>query len=245
MDTLDFNHEDGWAYLVSTPSGPRIIHKPRKLYHIPCDFLWAHRVDISEIDVQNMECGNANGIWRGQDVDIHIGFNDLELYWVHRETMALKALRGMDVAYALIAHVFRGEKLIGTMTESSQLSRPVRATDHTAVVAAFALLERAFMVHRNVNARIIAVDEKGRVRLMYLAGLRHYGHHEREKLERDAQKYHWKAIEQLFNTFKQCDEIHSTAAPVPSRFIQPTADSSRFGTISRATFCHRSRVYQN
>ncbi|KAJ7601970.1 hypothetical protein FB45DRAFT_1016069 [Roridomyces roridus] len=128
IDAVDFEHEDGWAYLVTTASGPRIIHRRTTLYRIPCDFLWAPRVDISEVDLQRIDGGHGLAVWRGKDVDVHFGFNDVELYILESEMRGRKAVRGMDISYNLVAHVFRGEKLIGMMKESSRASRPVRAT---------------------------------------------------------------------------------------------------------------------
>jgi hypothetical protein len=131
--------------MLEQPSGPRIIQRPREHYRIPCDFLWAPRIDISEIDIQSFYCshqGMGRGIWRGRQVDIHIGcdgaFNyhsiihDLKgetdggLRLVERETRGLKAVRGLDLTYEIVAHVFRGDLLIGVLTESTHLSRPIR-----------------------------------------------------------------------------------------------------------------------
>ncbi|KAJ7619256.1 hypothetical protein FB45DRAFT_871496 [Roridomyces roridus] len=236
IDALDFEREDTWAYLVTTASGPRIIQKPRELYQIPCDFLWAPRVDVSEIDMQKMNQGFGLAVWRGRKVDVRIGFNDKELEQIEFETLALKEIQSMDIAYGLIAHVFRGDKLVGTMRESSRASRPVRATDRATVFAAFALLERAFMINRSlVNDQNIVMDEKGRVRMLYPDAIRLYGRDEREELERDAQTYHWEPLEKFFDIFTQNPGVE-LRWPIylvypSSTCLAPTPFSERFMVV--------------
>ncbi|KAJ7607412.1 hypothetical protein FB45DRAFT_948254 [Roridomyces roridus] len=232
INAMDFEREDTWAYLVTTASGPRIIQKPRKLYEIPCDFLWAPRVDISEIDVQKMNEGFGLAVWRGRQVDVRIAFNDNELWQVECETRALKDVQHLDIAYGLVAHVFRGEKLIGIMRESAQASRPVQASDRAAVFAAFALLESAFMVNSSlINEDHIVMDEKGRVRMLYLRSIRLYGREEREELERDAQMYHWEPLREFFDlvTNPAVEVRWPTYLIYPSStYLAPTPSPERF-----------------
>ncbi|KAJ7730260.1 hypothetical protein DFH07DRAFT_849209 [Mycena maculata] len=205
LETVDFESDDVWAYLIPPASGrpSRIIQRPRQHYRIPCDFLWAPRVDISEIDTYNFWCGSGQGlgrgVWQGKKVDFHIGCDDGGLQLVERETRGAKAVRGMDISYDVIAHVFRGDLLIGIMTEPCQASRPIRWSDRAAVFAAFARLERAFMLHGFLIDELrILIDEKGRVRILDLYNLEYYARHKRQKLEEDAQELHWDRLNLLF-----------------------------------------------
>ncbi|KAJ7607350.1 hypothetical protein FB45DRAFT_1067907 [Roridomyces roridus] len=221
IDSIDFEHEDGWAYLVDKPTGPRIIHKPRKVYQIPCDFLWAPRVDVSEIDMQKIHHGKGRAIWRGKEVDVHIGCDDVELTVIEDETRALKATMGMDVTYGIVGHIFRGEKLVGVMRESSRASRTVGLADRAAVYAAFALLETAFILHTHIlDIQSIAMSETGRVRMLDIHTFKYYRRNEREKLEQDAQKYHWGPLKELFDILTEC-----VGCPIglPGYFFFPTS----------------------
>ncbi|KAJ7452042.1 hypothetical protein B0H11DRAFT_2068371 [Mycena galericulata] len=217
LNTVDFEHEDVWAYFIDKPS-PRIIQKSRNHYRIPCDSLWAPRVDISEIDTNFIWCysqGLGRGVWRGKKVDIHIGCDDGGLRLVERETRGLKAVEGMDLTYDLVAHVFRGDLLIGILTESCQASRTIRASDRATVFAAFARLERAFMLHDFlIDDQRILINEYGRVRILDLNSIVFYGRHERKKLEEDAQKYHWDRLHQIFENLGPY-----RSAVYPSRFV--------------------------
>lgn len=134
---------------------------------------------------------------------------------VEREMRGLRAVRGMDLTYDIVAHVFRGDHLIGVLTETCEASRLVRPvilfflvlnmlssplnmqSDRAAVFATFARLERAFMLHINVDWQHVMIDENGRVRILDLESLIFYGRHERQRLERDAQKYHWDKLQEL------------------------------------------------
>ncbi|KAJ7454957.1 hypothetical protein B0H11DRAFT_2068370 [Mycena galericulata] len=221
LPTVDFEHGSSWSYLIDTSLGPRIIQKSREPYRIPCDFLWAPRADISEIDMITLWRGFGRAIWRGKKVDIQIGYDDLELGLVERETRGLKAVRGLDLTYDLVAHVFRGDELIGILTESSQSSRPIRSSDRAAVFAAFAWLERAYIVHNFlIDYERILIDEHGRVRVLDLHCFVYYGRHERRKLEKDAQEYHWDALQRLFDGIVQSEPLPIT---YPMRFLYPSS----------------------
>ncbi|KAJ7135759.1 hypothetical protein C8R44DRAFT_976567 [Mycena epipterygia] len=184
LDTIDFEWDEVfWAYLIGQPAGPRIIQRPREHYRIRCDFLGQ---------------GLGRSVLRGKKVDINVGCDDLGLSYIERETRGLKAVRGMDLTYDVVAHVFRGGFLIGILTEPSELSRPIRS-DRAAVFAAFAKLERAFMLHKNLmDNQCILIDEKGRVRLRDLNNIICYAPHERKKFEEHAQDYHWDTLQQMF-----------------------------------------------
>ncbi|KAJ7146186.1 hypothetical protein C8R44DRAFT_863981 [Mycena epipterygia] len=223
LDTIDFERDEVfWAYLIDQPTGPRIIQRPRDHYRIRCDFLWAERVDVSEVEIHRLYCrgqGLGRGVWRGKKVDINVGCDDLGLKYIERETRGLKAVRGMDLTYDVVAHVFRGGFLIGILTEPSELSRPIRRSDRAAVFAAFAKLERAFMLHKNLmdNQRIL-IDEKGRVRLLDLNNIICYAPHERKKFEEHAQDYHWDTLQQMF---QDLEHWPLNSAPWPQHFWKP------------------------
>ncbi|KAF7369812.1 hypothetical protein MVEN_00313900 [Mycena venus] len=227
LDTIDFEHGDSWAYIIDRPSGPRIIQRSREHYRIPCDFLWAPRVDLSEIEITSLMYwgrGFGRGLWRGKEVDIQIACNDGALTLIERETRGIKALQGMDLTYELIAHIFHGDLLFGIMTESSRLARPVQVTDRAIVFAAMAKLERAFMLHAfpeydgSASDQHIVIDEHGRVRLLDLFALEYYTPHQRKKLEEDAEEYHWKRLRVLFE-----DVLPYSPSEGPMGFMKPAS----------------------
>ncbi|KAJ6554479.1 hypothetical protein B0H19DRAFT_1071866 [Mycena capillaripes] len=195
-----------YVWVEKIPSGPRIIQKKQTVepYRIPCDFLWAPRVDITELEITRLwflGTGVGRAVWRGKEVDIQIACDDLGLRYLERETRGLKAIRGMDITYELVAHVFMGDVLYGILTEASTFARPLRLSDRAAVFAAFAKLERAFMLHGGIiDDQRIVMDEKGRVRMQDICDLKYYAPHQRKQLEEDAQKYHWGPIQAVFDS---------------------------------------------
>ncbi|KAJ7852982.1 hypothetical protein B0H13DRAFT_2083487 [Mycena leptocephala] len=221
LGTVDFEHSDIWAYLIDRPSGPRIIQRPRELYRIPCDFLWAPRVDVTEIEItilSFMTHGIGQGVWRGKEFDIVIGCDDLALRLIERETRGYKAVLGMDLTYELVAHIFIGDRLFGILTEPSHLARPFRGSDRAVVFAAFAKLERASILHSGlIYGERFMIDHTGKVRLFDLYDIRCYAPHERRNLEEDAQKYHWDRLQTIF------DDIGSTSVSYPLRYRKPTS----------------------
>ncbi|KAJ7456985.1 hypothetical protein FB451DRAFT_1275511 [Mycena latifolia] len=226
LDTIDFECEDFWAYLIDGPIGPKIIQRstPREHYRIPCDFLWAPRVDITEIETHRFWCtgqGLGRGVWRGKKVDILIGCDDRDLQLVERTTRSLKAVRGMDVTYDVVAHIFRGNLLIGILTESSHLHLFNPSAIYRAIVlvfAAFAKLERAFFLHEFlIDHQRVLIDEKGRVRILDLQTLVYYPPHERKQFEEKAQKFHWDRLPIIF------DGLGPHSAPFPPLFFKPAS----------------------
>ncbi|KAJ7630092.1 hypothetical protein DFH06DRAFT_706258 [Mycena polygramma] len=201
LNTIDFEHSDMSAYLLDRPTGPRLIQRARDHYRIPCDFLWAPRVDMRELEPTSLLAlnhGYGQAIWRGQEVDFQIACDDLALRAMERETRALKALRGMDLTYELVAHIFMGDILYGVMNEPSRSARPLRQTDRATVFAAFAKLERAFMLHTGIIDDQRILMDKGRVRLLDIHDIRFYAPHQRKQLEQDAQRFHWESLNRLF-----------------------------------------------
>ncbi|KAJ7827887.1 hypothetical protein B0H14DRAFT_3144415 [Mycena olivaceomarginata] len=230
LDTIDFESDNMWAYMIDRPSGRRIIQRPMERYRIPCDFLWAPRVDLSEIEITGLWfCaeGHGRGYWKGKEVDIQLASDDLSLRVIERETRGLKAVRGMNISYEVVAHIFVGDLLCGILTESSSSSRPVRVTDRAIVFAALAKLERSFMLHGYlVDPWRMAIDGNGQFRLLSLHALRYYAPHQQKLLEKDAQTDHWGNIRTLFDwiamyppQFKKVASTVLARTPSPLRLL--------------------------
>ncbi|KAF8192799.1 hypothetical protein K438DRAFT_1935042 [Mycena galopus ATCC 62051] len=221
IDTIDFEHGEIWAYMIDLASGRRIIQKPVQRYCSPCDFLWAPRVELSEIEITSlwyMSHGYGRGVWRGKEVDIQIACNDTTLKLIERETRAARALRGMDLAYEIVAHIFVGDLLFGFLTESAHLARPVRVTDRAAVYAAFAKLERGFMLHNFlIDLHRMVMDASGRVRILNLHHIRYYSPDQQRQFEEDAQFFHWDRLRKIFDMLAECQPV------APAQFFQPAA----------------------
>ncbi|KAJ7153445.1 hypothetical protein C8R43DRAFT_1001953 [Mycena crocata] len=222
LHTIDFEHEAVWAYMIDRPSGSRIIQRSRELYHISRDSLWAPRADVSELDISHMWCptyGLGRGFWRGKEVDITIGFEDFGLRYIENEMRGLRVLRGMDVHYDIVAHLFNGDRLVGILTECSRSARTIRRSDRALVFAAFARLERAFIIYRSVLIdHQMLVDENGRLRLPTTLHAVQYNPDDRETFDNDAQHYHWGPLKQLF---EDLDRIAPYPLTYPMRFMKP------------------------
>ncbi|KAJ7270644.1 hypothetical protein B0H12DRAFT_774804 [Mycena haematopus] len=221
FDTIDFEHGETWAYMISRPSGRRIIQRPAQRYGSSCDFLWAPRIDLAEVEITSLWFyghGWGRGVWRGKKVDIQLACDDVSLKLVERATRASRILEGMDLTYAIVAHIFVGDLLFGLLTEPSHLSRPVELTDRAIVYAAFAKLERAFMLHGFlIDGERMVINENGRVRLLDISSLQYYAPHQRKQLEEDAQKFHWDCLRKIFN------DLAVLGPAMPYRFSKPAS----------------------
>ncbi|KAJ6554432.1 hypothetical protein B0H19DRAFT_1294182 [Mycena capillaripes] len=208
----DFDQPDLTYVWVEKILPARIAYHSKKKavgpYRIPCDFLWAPRVDITELEITRLwflGIGVGRAVWRGKEVDIQIACDDLGLRYLERETRGLKDIRGLDITYELFAHVFMGNVLYGILTEASTFARPLRLNDRATVFAAFAKLEGAFMIHGGIiDDQRIVMDEKGRVRMQDICDLKYYAPHQRKQLEKDAQNI---------------TGVHSRRTPSPERLL--------------------------
>ncbi|KAJ7161051.1 hypothetical protein C8R46DRAFT_1106359 [Mycena filopes] len=224
LHTIDFEHGDRRAYLIDTPSGPRIVQKSRKSrqpYRIPCDNLWAPRIDIRDIEITKMwafENMIGRAIWRGKETTAYVAYDDLGLTHIEQTMKGLRALRGMDVTYEIVAHVFTGDELVGYLTESAAKSRPMRAKDRANVFAALSKLESEGFVYAGItDDERILIDENDKVRLLNLWHLRRYKKHQRKELEEDAREFHWNRATELF------DGLGPVPASIPYWFTKPAA----------------------
>ncbi|KAJ7042955.1 hypothetical protein C8F04DRAFT_1075388 [Mycena alexandri] len=221
LHTIDFEHGDRRGYLIETPSGPRIIQKAIEPYRIPCDSLWMPHVDMVEIEMSKIWAWDhviGRGIWRGKEIDVFHAYDDLGLRGIEKTMNAMKALRGMDLTYEIVAHIFAGDVLVGFLTESARMARSMQASDRAAVFAALSKLERAGFVHQGLHDGLrILIDERGKVRFMNLLHIRSYAKHERKKLEEDAQFWHWEMLTNLF------DSLGPIPASIPYWFVKPAA----------------------
>ncbi|KAK7055499.1 hypothetical protein R3P38DRAFT_3342581 [Favolaschia claudopus] len=192
LHTVDFENEDLWAYLVNSSSaGPRLIQRPPEERRPTPEFLWAQRIDLSEIEITSLwfePLGYGRGIWRGTEYDIYLAFVEPYLGVMERETKAFKALRGLDLTYEVIAHIFVGDMLVGLMI----------------VFAALAKLERAFMVHRDLlDDQRLVVDHTGKIRFLDVHNLLQFAINQRAELEAQAQECHWDTIRFIF----ECEAV--------------------------------------
>lgn len=77
------------------------------------------------------------------------------------------------------------------------------------------------------------MDEKGRVRILDLHAFVYYAPDAREKLERDAQYYHWSRLQQIFDSFKEDPDyipmFHPRFAwPLDNTILLPTPSPNRY-----------------
>ncbi|KAK7055503.1 hypothetical protein R3P38DRAFT_1358304 [Favolaschia claudopus] len=205
IHTVDFKTKNFWAYLIDSPSGGRrLIQRPPEKCRPPPDFLWAQRIDLSEIEITSLwfkPWGYGRGLWRGTEYDIHLAFVEPHVKSMEKETKAFKALRGLDLTYEVIAHIFVGDVLVGLMTESSSSSRCIKSSDRAVVFAALAKLERAFMVHRDLlDDQRLVIDAKGQVRLIDIQNLVQFSPNQRKELEEQAQECHWDTLRSIFES---------------------------------------------
>ncbi|KAJ6625944.1 hypothetical protein B0H10DRAFT_1999576 [Mycena sp. CBHHK59/15] len=228
IGTIDWERKEDWAYLITPPSGPRIIQRQIEHYRTPCDFLWAPRVDESEIRIQKVQdvFGRRRGVWQGKEVVIEMPCDDFGLQGMERETRGHKMTRGLDLTYELLAHIFRGDLLVGLLTEPpSKRVRPIRPTDRALVFAAFAKLERARIVHNRLDAQGILIEEGTKVRILNLLNVKLYGEHETKALEEDAKESHWDRLSKIFDELGGEEAAYGLLFFPPSPIFLPTIPS--------------------
>lgn len=207
-----------WAYMFSNSKGAhQIVQRQRSLYKISTP-TWVPRIEEQEITyVKWILVDMRMGRWKEKDVDVILGYEDHYLQRVEATMNGYRRLEGLDITYAVLAHVISGDgSVIGVVTEP-EVGRLVQAQDRSLVYDAITRLQRRNLIYCGIHwSKIHILD--GKVRLSNLASIFYI--EDLGELEKKAEKRHWQALEALFASLDPNDEEPKQA---PERALKPIA----------------------
>lgn len=197
-----------WVYVVRDRNGYYLVYRDRKRAEIVTDH-WAQLVDEKEIEVHRyFSYDEGEGVWRGQNVRFryawcnhHSGVQDLL-----SEYAAYFMLRNLDLTFKVLALVTIEGRVTGWMWERPH-GRTVQYRDRSLVYDAVAKIQRNGLLYYSMRAHNIIITDDGKVRFIYLDySIAYFEPHELEELERRAEEYHWKALQDIFDQLKDVPE---------------------------------------
>ena len=206
--------------------GYHIVQKQKSLYKVRAP-TWAPLIEEKEIIYTKWFLVDVRmGHWKGREVgrpciiycrslyvyactlDVILGYEDYYLKRVEDTVMGYLALKGLDITYAVVAHVIHTDgSIIGVATEP-EVGRLVQFRDRTLVYDAISRLQQRHLIYNGIHYSKIHILH-GKVRLSNLASIRYIK--DPVELKEEAERRHWRALEQLFNSLDPADEVPQLA----------------------------------
>ncbi|RDB17619.1 hypothetical protein Hypma_001066 [Hypsizygus marmoreus] len=195
LHTIEFG-KTNWAYLVPRHGGGyKIVQRPKRLKQIRCP-TWAPLIEEKEITYTTWWPTEVRGgYWRGREVEIILGWDDIFLKCLELIMFAHLLLRGLDLTYKVLAHIVEKDGTVVGLVTEPELGRLVQYRDRGLVYDAISRLQRRGLVYpgiANSNLHIL----NGKVRLSNLVGSRHY--YDPAEVEKLAALVHWECLEDFF-----------------------------------------------
>ncbi|KDR78258.1 hypothetical protein GALMADRAFT_245345 [Galerina marginata CBS 339.88] len=198
VDTIEFG-KTNWAYLLPAPGGYRISQREKRFPMITCP-TWAQLIYVDEIEFTVWgSCSDRRGIWNEKEVDITYAWNFAEFWCLNRAMYGYRAVQGLDVTFEIYGHLAtRDGSIIGLVSEAAW-GRMIRLDDRALVYKTVAKIEQRGCLYRGcyTNRFIIA---NGKVRLLELNSV--WPYKDMDCLEKDAELWHWKELDDLFAEFR-------------------------------------------
>ncbi|KAF8900426.1 hypothetical protein CPB84DRAFT_1847226 [Gymnopilus junonius] len=198
LPTIEFG-KSNWAYLLPAPTGGyHILHKEKTFPRITCP-TWAPLIYLDEIEFTVWgTLADRRGIWQGKEVDVWYGWNKVERWTVNRAMYGYRAVQGLDVTFEVYGHlVGRDGSIMGLVSEAAR-GRIAEPSDRILIYQAIARMQRRGIIYKGcLTNRFIIFG--GKVRLTELNCITVI--QDRDLLEKEAELWHWKELEQLFLEF--------------------------------------------
>ncbi|KAG5640230.1 hypothetical protein DXG03_009740, partial [Asterophora parasitica] len=143
---------------------------------------------------------NWNGYWRGQEVDVIIGFDDYSLHSLDCVMWGYLALQGLDLTYRVFGHVVDDDGLIIGIAFEPQTGRLYEYRDRALVYDALSRLQRRGLIFCGTGSRYTIHILNGKVRLTNLESLWYFP--DKKLREEFANQRHWEELEIVFSKFR-------------------------------------------
>ncbi|KAJ2914028.1 hypothetical protein MD484_g6410, partial [Candolleomyces efflorescens] len=208
LNSIEFEQAN-WAFVNQTADGFHISHRRKSFQHLITCPLWAPFIYDTEIDITRWNSdGHANGYWGNKPVDIWYGWDQAHMKEVNKAMNAGRILRGHDLTQEVYGHLLDGESnVIGLVIEATK-GRSVQLGDRALLYDAVAKLQRLFCIFAGINAGTVLIHD-GKVRFADMCCITYYPPDERKEFEENAERYHWKDLERLF------DKLEDGSRPFP------------------------------
>ncbi|KAF4586279.1 hypothetical protein EYR38_010554 [Pleurotus pulmonarius] len=193
--TIDFGRTN-WAYTILQPDGGcRIVHRNRPTFKVTYP-TWAPVVDEGDIEITKwISAEERLGIWKGQEVDLLVGWDDRRLKEIEQTMRAYRLLQGLDLTFEILAHVARDGQVVGVVMEPA-IGRMVEHCDRAQVFEAIARVESRGLLYGSIHQSNIMISG-GKVRLTNIATTRPFTPDEPEE-----KQYHWTALRLMFDSLR-------------------------------------------
>ncbi|KDR78270.1 hypothetical protein GALMADRAFT_245361 [Galerina marginata CBS 339.88] len=224
VDTIEFG-KTNWAYLFQSREGGYYISQQKKvLRRVTCP-IWAERIYLDEIEFTVWgTSSDRRGIWKGKEVDIMYAWNDEELWCLNRAMFGYKKVQGLDVTFEVYGHLIgRDGSIIGLVSEAAW-GRMIGLDDRALVYQTVARIQQSGCIYKGCYTDRFMIAN-GKVRLLELNSI--WAYEDMDRLEKDAELWHWKELDELFAEFRDIGPNGNYHYPL-FRFTTTYADLKYF-----------------
>ncbi|KAF8174868.1 hypothetical protein BJ912DRAFT_1046402 [Pholiota molesta] len=180
---------------------------------------WATYIPEREVEFTVWgTCSDRRGIWKGKKVDIMYEWNDIEIWALDQAMTGARALdgHGLDLTYEVYGHLVGDDgSVIGLVTEAAT-GRMIGLSDMALVYNAISKIQNRGFLYRGCGTNRFMIQD-GKIRLIELNCITPYSLSNRAQLEKDAERWHWQELQELFEKFRTNGQYGEHAIP-PSRF---------------------------
>lgn len=148
------------------------------------------------------------------ELDIMYAWNDIEIWALNKAMIGARALDGLDLTYEVYGHLVGDDgSIIGLVTEAAT-GRMIGLSDMALVYNTISKIQNRGFLYRGCGTNRFMIQD-GKVRLIELNCITPYS--DRTELEKDAERWHWQELQELFEKFRTNGQYGEHAIP-PSRF---------------------------
>ncbi|KDR73059.1 hypothetical protein GALMADRAFT_125971 [Galerina marginata CBS 339.88] len=199
VDTIEFG-KTNWAYLLNRSNEHYIILQHVKILRKVACPTWAPLISLDEIEfTQWATCSDRRGIWKGKEVDIMYAWNSEVFWFLNRAMYGYQAVQGLDVTFEVYGHLIDGDgSIIGLVSEAAW-GRKVGIGDRALIYQTVSKIQQKMCLYRGCYSNQFLIAN-GKVRLLELNSI--WPFQDVNRLEEDAEYWHWKELATLFAEFQ-------------------------------------------
>lgn len=136
---------------------------------------------------------------------------------------AYRILQGMDLTFELYGHLLRKDGTVIGLVSQAAKGRMLKLSDRSLVYQNISILQARGCLYRGCGTNRFLVSPEGKLRLLEIFSLVVYSMKQRDSLEKDAELWHWKELEDLFNEIKTYGPFGNYRYP-PDRLTATATD---------------------
>lgn len=199
------------VFLIKNSGAWRLVDRPMRVSHMPMKDWGVQVVDEREVELTRwITVDRHEGVWNGRPVDLYRPPEE-QLFVIERSMDGYVAIRGLGLAFEVVALLAREGHVVGVMTEPI-IGRSMRWSDRRCVYEAVAKLQRNGFFYDYVNADGIVITDNG-ARFLHLQLIKPIPDADAEVIAAEADRRHWRRLKRLFETLRT-----DTIRPFPVMF---------------------------